>query len=64
MKYEFGKYFVNKNGRDEWEILKHEPWYVTDANITIGDMFWEKCPKFDSFIRAVAWLKENAQNLL
>lgn len=48
------------------EIVKHEPWYRTNAVIMKDSemAFWEDTPKFDSFIRAVKYLKDNLEYLL
>ena len=45
-------------------IIKHEPYYITDATIDYGlDMPWD-LQHFDSFIQAVRFLKENLDHLM
>ena len=56
-----GKFEVRKG---ENRIIKHEPYYRTDAMIIYGNtFFWETVPPFESFIQAVKFLKENADKL-
>ena len=57
---------VTKERHGPYEIIKHEPWYRTNASIMIDTQmaFWEDTPKFDSFIKAVQYLKENLEDLL
>lgn len=47
-------------------IIKHEPWYRTDAMWMLDSemAFWDNPPKFESFIQAVRWLKEHKEELL
>lgn len=47
-------------------IIKHEPWYRTDAMWMLDSQmaFWDNPPKFESFIQAVRWLKEHKEELL
>ena len=57
---------VTKHYGGPYRIRKHEPYYITDANIFLEKemAFWEECPVFDSFIQAVRYLKENLEDLL
>lgn len=54
---------VTKERHGPYEIIKHEPYYNTTAVIMIDSQmaFWEDTPKFDSFIHAVRYLKENLE---
>ena len=47
-------------------ILKHEPWYTTEAMWMLDSQmaFWDTPPVFESFIQGVKFLKENLENLL
>lgn len=62
-KYEFS---VTKGKHGPYEIIRHHPWYDTGAVIMIDSQmaFWEDTPRFDSFIQAVRYLKENLEDLL
>lgn len=64
LEFELGNFFVphRTGGTGKYAILKHEPWYVTDA--VFADNIWEKVPLFDSWIQAVRFLKENYKDLL
>lgn len=64
LEYELGDFFVEHHtyGDGKYRILKHEPWYVTDAYQTYLDFMWP-IPKFDSWIKAVRFLKENIKDL-
>lgn len=64
LEFELGKFFVphRTGGTGKYVILKHEPWYVTDARF--ADAFWDTTPTFDSWIQAVRFLKENYKDLL
>ena len=64
LEYELGDFFVpHRTGNTgQYRILKHEPWYVTDARY--ADAFWDTVPPFDSWIQAVRYLKENVGKLL
>ena len=65
LEFELGAFFVphRKGGTGKYCILKHEPWYVTDAcQLYLG--FIGEVPKFDSWIQAVRYLKENYKDLL
>lgn len=48
------------------KIIKHEPYYNTDAVIFDESKmaFWETAPEFDSFVKAVQYLKENLDYFL
>lgn len=52
---------IAKNG-DKWEILRHEPWYKTDAYY--ANSFFDKVAPFDSRIKAYAFLKKNINEFL
>lgn len=47
-------------------IVEHRPYRRDTACIMIDKemAFWEECPRFDSFIQAVIYLKRNLENLL
>lgn len=69
LEFELGAFFVPHRTEctGKYTILKHEPWYVTDAYIVNekhGAFWWERAPLFDSWIQAVKWLKENYKDLL
>lgn len=66
LEFNLGDFFVphRTGGTGKYTILKHEPWYVTDAYIIICDTWAEHCPLFDSWIQAVRFLKENHRDLL
>ena len=65
MEYKLREYEVHKRWDGKYEILKHPAWCKTHAYEVIdGMLLWNTCPLFDSFIQAVRYLKENADNLL
>ena len=66
LEYELGDFFVphRKGGTGKYCILKHEPWFVTDAYIVTAGILVDRCPLFDSWIQAVRYLKENYRDLL
>ena len=66
LEFELGAFFVpHRTGcTGKYVILKHEPWYVTDAYIIIDGVLCEHAPLFDSWIQAVKFLKENYEDLL
>lgn len=59
-----GKYFVSKNSKGKYEILKKEPYMVTNAVLNDSVLMWQDIEPFDSLVKAYAWLKENVENLL
>lgn len=61
-----GVFSVTKEKRGPYEIIKHEPYYRTNANIFLEKemAFWEECPKFSSFVKAVKYMKDNLEDLL
>ena len=63
LEFELGAFFVpHRTGcTGQYCILKHEPWYVTDA--VFADNIWERTPLFDSWIQAVRFLKKKLQGL-
>ena len=65
IEYRLGEFFVpyRKGGTGKYVILKREPGKVVDP-MWIPDGYWYNVPKFDSFIRAVRWLKENINDLV
>lgn len=65
LEFELGNFFVpHRTGKTgKYSILKHEPWYVTNACIVCGS-FWETVQPFDSWIQAVRFLKKNYKDLL
>lgn len=44
-------------------IIRHMPYYRTDAVLSIPVLLWMDLPKFDSFVQAVRYLKENLEQL-
>lgn len=66
LQFELGNYFVpHRTGcTGQYAILKREPWYVTDAYIVYEGILIERCPRFDSWIQAIRFLKENIEDLL
>ena len=59
-----GNYFVRKNSKGKYEILKNEPHKVTDAVLNDAVLMWQDIEPFDSLVKAYAWLKQNVENLL
>ena len=66
LQFELGNYFVpHRTGcTGQYAILKREAWYVTDAYIVYEGILIERCPRFDSWIQAIRFLKENIEDLL
>lgn len=64
LEYKLGDFFVpHRTGcTGQYRILKHMPWYVTDA--VFANNIWDAVPPFDSWIQAVRFLKENYKDLL
>lgn len=62
-----GKIFsvTKPKGTDPVTVIREQTYCNTNAMVMDGDdwFFWDEAPKFDSFIRAVAWLKANVENL-
>ena len=52
--------------RGENCIIEHRPYLRANAAIMIDSemAFWEDTPQFESFIKAVSYLKTNLENLL
>ena len=59
-----GNYFIHKNSKGKYEILKNEPYKVTNAVLNDAVLMWLPIEPFDSLVKAYAWLKANVQNLL
>lgn len=59
-----GNYFIRKNQSGKYEILKNEPWYVTNAVLNNPVLMWDDIEPFDSLVKAYAWLKQNVKKLL
>ena len=59
-----GKYFIQRNCKGKYEIMKNEPWYTTKAVIVNEVMFGLDIDPFDSMIKAYAWLKKHVDELL
>ena len=57
------EYFVRKNSKGKYEILKYDAnaHMVTNAVLNV---MWLPIEPFDSLVTAYAWLKKNVQNLL
>ena len=60
------EYFVRKNSKEKYEILKYDAntHMVTNAVLNDSVMMWLPIEPFDSLVKAYAWLKKNVQNLL
>lgn len=56
-----GVFSVTKNDN---RIIKHEPYYNTDAYINTGLVIGDTIPRFDSFIKAVAFMKKHVNELI
>lgn len=59
-----GKYYIQKNSKGKYEIMKNEPYYTTNAVLNDAVLMWMDIEPFDSLVKAYAWLKKNVQNLL
>lgn len=59
-----GNYFIRKNSKGKYEILKNEPYKVTYAVLNDPYLMWLPIEPFDSLVKAYDWLKKNVQNLL
>lgn len=59
-----GRYFVSRNSEGKYEILKNEPYYITDAVLNDPVLMWSGIEPFDSMVKAYSWLKKNVYNLL
>lgn len=60
MEYAMGKFYVNKRHDGQYEILKRDLWITTEAVLF---PLWD-IVRFDSFVKAVKYLKENFENLI
>lgn len=49
--------------RGDNRIIRHMPWYNTDARLSVPVLLWEDLPEFKSFIQAVGYLKNNLEQL-
>lgn len=49
--------------KGENKIIRNMPYYRTDAVLSIPVLMWMDLPRFDSFIQAVRFLKENLEQL-
>ena len=60
------KYFVRKNSKGKYEILKYDAnaHMVTNAVLNDSVMMWLPIEQFDSLVKAYVWLKNNVHNLL
>ena len=59
-----GKYFIQRNSKGKYEIMKNEPWYTTKAAIANEVMLWLDIEPFDSMVKAYTWLKKHVNELL
>ena len=50
--------------KGENRIIRHDPYIRTSAALNIGDGVRRELDEFNSFIRAVRFLKKNADDLL
>jgi len=60
---------TNKKGvfsvsKGDNRIIKHYPYYNTDARIDTGLVIGDEIPRFDSFIRAARFMVENKEVLI
>ena len=60
------EYFVRKNSKGKYEILKYDAnaCMVTNAVLNDAVLMWLPIEPFDSLVKAYAWLKANVQILL
>lgn len=49
--------------RGDNRIIRHMPWYNTDARLSVPVLLWNDLPEFKSFIQAVSYLKNNLEQL-
>ena len=49
--------------KGENRIIRNYPYLRTDARLSDPVFLWNDLPKFDSFIQAVRYLKENLEQL-
>ena len=54
---------ITKHYGVPYTIRSHQPWYTTDAVLSDPVFLWNDLPKFDSFVQAVRYLKENLEQL-
>ena len=59
-----GKYFIQRNSKGKYEIMKNEHWYITNAAIANEVMLWLDIEPFDSMVKTYAWLKKHVNELL
>ena len=61
-----GNYFIQKNSKGKYEILKYDANAHMATNAVLNDsvMMWLPIEPFDSLVKTYAWLKKNVQNLL
>ena len=59
-----GKYFIKRTIKGKYEIMKNEPWYITNAVIADEVLMWSGTESFDSIVKAYAWLKKYVNELL
>lgn len=61
-----GNYFVQKNSKGKYEILKYDinARMVIRATLYDSVLLWQDIEPFDSLVKTYAWLKINAKNLL
>ena len=59
-----GKYFIKRTIKGKYEIMKNEPWYITNAVIADEVLMWSGTEPFDSIVKAYAWLKKYVNELL
>lgn len=55
---------TREKGNRKVRIIKHEPYYRTDARYDYGLPIGEEIEPFDSFIQAARFLKENLEQLV
>lgn len=58
------EYFVQRNSKGKYEIMKNEPWYITNAVIANEILMWIGIEPFDSMVKAYTWLKKHVNELL
>ena len=61
MKTDIGVFSVSDG---ENRIIRHYPFFRNNARLNVGYTCGEDIPVFNSFIRAVAYMKRNAADLM
>ena len=59
-----GKYFIQRNSKGKYEIMKNEPWYITNAAIANEVMLWLDIEPFDSMVKTICMVKETCKRII